>query len=394
MHTNRCPRRRRQLVKQADVFSFEEAFDRGDLSNVSDHRVAEMLRLVLSRSFLEALQVCELGFKEAKSPLEKGIFLEFGVGLTEDIYDLNLRTAWLKKWNLISGWTNEPWLVYLRQFQFALTPFFSGDLIVAEAGFERALLMARSISYSRGEMRCLYHLALINESRGFHLESRTQFEEVQAIAKDRGAVRMLNRLKARTNENWGELVESLVSKNKLSAARKMILHWERARRHEGVSRERDSLAFYWAILMAGYKRFRAFEVVQSQIVDPVVRERLLRFCLKHFDLTNEQREELRWLQEQIRICAPVDIDPRAEIIGFSDLADPEVKRFIRLLLTSSDRGLDKESIVREVWQYNSYDPVLHDQRVYKLVSKARRMIKIDNWLENNYGSYRLKLGLS
>lgn len=60
------------------------------------------------------------------------------------------------------------------------------------------------------------------------------------------------------------------------------------------------------------------------------------------------------------------------------------------LLKNSTEGIEKQTICESLWNY-SYNPTIHDSRIYKLINKARNLIGISDIIENLRGKYRLNI---
>ena len=91
-----------------------------------------------------------------------------------------------------------------------------------------------------------------------------------------------------------------------------------------------------------------------------------------------------------RISVTGTADPlRTEIAGVAvaSVRDASVRRLVMRMIAAG-QPLDKEKIVREVWDLE-YDPVIHDRKVYKLIEKAKALFGMPDLFLNTYGAYEI-----
>lgn len=379
------------LLSQA--WKLEQLFDSANLQELAkfeDSRVSQLLLMASQNNWRNVIQLAEEIFQTSDSQILSGFALQFGIAATEEIYDLSLRQIWLDRWNQINDWASEPWLQYLRLFHHALTFFFSGEILTARSYFERCLHQSEEMKYERGKMRSLFHLGLIEAELGRSDLAQMTFHKVELIARNQSATRMLNRVSKELKpfQSTKNQFEILIETKNYKKARKFLLNLEKQRRLEGRTRERESLTYYWAILAFAFNKNKLAQICLQKIRDPIIRENLFAMKERFFGLTQHEQNERVWLinclgrhiQTQTNELSLLGVD-------INNLQDQDVAHFIRLII-SNPSGLTKEKIVQSLWKYD-YDPITHDNRIYKLVLKARQIIGKKDWLINTYGQYRL-----
>lgn len=377
----------------SEIVAIERLYDSLNLATHTQHPQKKVVNLYLAINAKDwdlGLRLADELFRDESTDLIRGLAIQLAVAISEEIHDMKLRESWLDRWPQLSSWASEPWLIYTRTYQNALSSFFKGDLAASRRHIETALRVARELKYSRGEIRSLFHFGLVERDLGRQDLSLQYFIEAEILARAEHSSRFLNKVqKTLQSQNLGfEEFERLLLTKRTSAAKKLLLYWERVRRIEKRSRNYQSLSYYWAILFLSLDQSVRRDIALSFIGDPVVRHRYFDFKRRNFGLSSVEENEYNWLCGQLGLNIQVERD-EIYLFGTSlrELDDAEVSNFIRLLLDQPE-GLDKEAIATKLWNFN-YDPVMHENRIHRLVARARKLVGRKDWLKNCYGKYQL-----
>lgn len=395
------------MMTLSELTSLEIWFDsefRGDIprpAGLSEHLHSiciQILKNFESQSWPEFFKLAEELFEHPHSGiLGQGFALQFAVSACEQIYDMNLRKAWLQKWVAIESWASSPWLRYLRFYQDALTPLFAGHLREGHVRFCLALESAEAFSYLRGEMRCQFHLGVIAQERGLQHQARDLFSRAKQMSEKCGASRFEKRIHVRLHEVLGNNVddefaelERLLYQKDLKSAKSLALVLGRRRRSEQRMRGSDNLEIFLALLCFLEGKHRSAGMFLSVLDDGILKERYLVKKQLLMSLSSNEEIELKYLREILGIKA-VQNDSRGglEVLGVNlgTIANPDIAKFIQLIF-SADNGTDKQQICQHVWGI-PYDPVLHDSKVYRVIFQSRKILNQKDWIINKYGTYHL-----
>lgn len=349
-------------------------------------------------------------FEQCPTAIEKAFILQWAVVATEIQYDLKTRAEWMARWSEIEGWAEESYCRYLRMYQEALTRFFEGSLQEAEIRFQKAYEIALGISYERGQMRCLFHLGLVQRDRSRFDSAAEFFRAALELAQERKAKSYQTRIEDQlaragailtpvaelTPERRKSQIEQCLMERRFMEARQLLIEGERKRRQAGLKRRRESYYAYLPFFRFSRKRNLAGSRMLSRISDPLMKIQALELKGRVFGFSPSEDRELRALRE-IHGVSSVMVSPAgssgSEVCGFplSQITDPELRLLIELLLETERTqtgALAKETICSRLWSYQ-YDPTVHDGRIYKLIHKTRRFFGKKDLFLNTYGGYRL-----
>jgi hypothetical protein len=366
-----------------------------------------LVDLVLAERWDEARARGRELFFATEDLRERAFILHWIVSASELEYDLDKRAAALSLWSELTGWASDPYCSFLRALHDGISRFFAGSLRDAEASFRVALDFAFAATYERGQMVALFHLGLTEHDRGNRERAHDSFTAALAIARARGASNYANRIQVRltlaaqgaaaSSEEFARglaCVEERLARGDHENARRELLALERARRSRGFLRGRESIGCYLGLvhLLAGRERLgrRLF----AKIADPVVKLRLLTLKRTARGLSSEEEREVTYLRDALGASVVVkrNANGRDDVeiggVPLSGVADEAVKKFLLLLVHAGDESVSKEAIVSGIWNLN-YDPVVHDNKLYKLVQKAKRLFGASDLVVNRYGSYQL-----
>jgi hypothetical protein len=123
----------------------------------------------------------------------------------------------------------------------------------------------------------------------------------------------------------------------------------------------------------------------------------LRLKEKIFELTSNETSEVKWLIEETgshRLISSPLHESGATVIAGVPLGSIESIEIRRLLeeLVKREAGLSKEELYVFTWG-GSYDPVIHDPKIYKFIMRLRRTFSRQDIVINRYGRYVLNPSL-
>lgn len=355
----------------------------------SERRLAELLVLCHEGRWEEIDRAADEIVRTAEDLHARALALHMAVAACEINYDENRRAGWLQHWKGLKGSLHDDYCLWLRTFHEALTAFFAGNLRDSEARLLQAMRIADRMQDRHAQAIAHFHLGLIYHEQNLTDKARRAFVNAYDIAASEGLSRLQRRAAARIESASGELtldeIVALLNRGNVRAAKRLATHVCRVRRVEKRSRESGFELMMLALVAAGEKRLRAFDVILGHIHDPIMRAKILGLGGQFAKPSPELECERAWLEETYGIHRLL-----SERIATGDIAEgrsKSVKRLLALLLANPD-GVDKERICEEVFGL-SYDPIVHDSKIYKLVLHARRTLGHKDGVVNEYGTYRL-----
>lgn len=379
------------------------------LTNQSN--IPTMLRAFHARQFDLVEQSFEQEFSRAESVRERAFLLQFPICAAEIEYDLKKRNRYLERWQQIQNFRQDAYARYLYQYQEGVTAFYAGQLLEAERQFKAALLEADDLGYARGEMRSKFHLGLIYRDRELDEEAIAYLNEADQLAANLNSQSFRERVisvKRRMQQSSVALaiqsnleprailadmmkeVELLILAKDISRARELLARAEILRRRSNIGRHYASL--YLCLALLAEVRGKAFvsQLLQAKMIDPVIRLRFLDSFAKIRSLHDEESSEVEFLRKTIGGNTRESTDRASFSSQVRDkicrIDSDELRSFLSLLLASR-RSVSKAEIVEKLWNH-TYDPVRHDNRLYKLAARARKALPIKDFLQNKYGAYR------
>lgn len=370
-----------------------------DFSNSPEtsSKYLQILNLINTQSHLEALHECEDLFHRSPEPIDKIFSLHWAVVISEILYDMNLRNKWLNHWNFISNWSQYSWAQFIFVFQKGLSHFYQGHLDLAEKQFYESLSIAIESSYERGMIRSYHHLGLIerdrkNTDQAIHflrlaLLKACEGNRINIIHRIEKELRTLN-----INENFDLQTKKILhylQSNKLKEARNLIRNVKTLRKLEFRSPDSQSEITLWAMLLYATKKTKSLAIVMQYLKDPVVRHRTIELLNLIAPITTDLAYEYMQLNHQLDI----KIDNKSNLLphkmGISNYSKlPNEVHNLITLLSKHPAGLNKEQISVALWN-QTYDPLYHDPKIYKLVMQCRKVGGLNGRLLNKYGTYVL-----
>lgn len=107
------------------------------------------------------------------------------------------------------------------------------------------------------------------------------------------------------------------------------------------------------------------------------------FILRTYDLQRKKKIEV--LQRKVKhFDTDMNLVSATETIRLDKIVSAEVTKLVSFLF-SQDKPRTKEEIFEHIYNI-CYDPIIHDNKIYKLILKTKKMIAQD-FLINHYGEY-------
>lgn len=394
------------------IIALEDSMDRAGCLEKHWNDLSELRTLVEASLrddwevvYAEATRVLE----SPADPSLKAFALQWAVIATEVEFDLEKRRRWLSRWNEVHA-SGNGFCRYLRAYQHSLSAFFDGALREAEGRFKQSYEFAVQLGYPRGEMRCLFHLGLVQRDLGQNGAALEYLFRALAIArtrKDRSYGKriqtQIDRVSGLAKKGSGEFsfanarleIERLIATRDFDRARSALVEAEIRRRKVKQGRKRESFHVYLPLIRAG-RGCASLQTCWERMArqnDPILKIRMAELWKAAFTLTEGQSQELADLKS---IHGVANVITRSSLssdeveicgISLSSLLDADIQVFMRLLL-SAESPVGKEQICKALWGF-VYDPTSHDGRIYKLVHKTRAFFKKPDLLVNTYGGYQI-----
>lgn len=385
------------MITFEDIVTIEYHFDHFNSEIIKSSALSEDYKSLPYKIYFyaehndwnKAITACESLWKESKNRYSQVFALQMAVAIAEEQHNMELRESWLQRWSDIIEWESIPWCRFIFLYQKGISFFYLGENLTAKKYFNFALIEAKNSNYSRGVYRCEFHLSLIaGESEGqfkrnFLLnELSRKLENEPNPRLEKKINRILEKHDAFTQ------IENLILNLRLNEARKQLLEHEKRRRYANKTRLVESFEYLWALYGLFSKKNFVYMTALKSLKDPIMLERLLHFKKKYFTLTELENNQLGFLVLKNDI---LDIEKNETFNKLESLANQslnsDVSKLIKLFLLSAT-PISKQFITEKIWNY-SYDPVIHDNKIYKLINKTRNFIGIKDIFLNTYGEYRI-----
>lgn len=363
----------------------------------ADVKLWNLYELLWDKKFKILFKECERLFIETEDTNTKAFIIQAAVAASEILFDLQLRKKWLRLWNYLDDYLNTPYAQYLYLCHRGNTFYFEGNLPESIKQWNKALGICNSIHYVRGIFRLQYFIGKAYSDLGFLGQAHIYYNNSLSLAHSVNALRFVERIQVQLNKGLGAKqylcmqmqlnVFDLIKDNKLKKAKKLTLFYCRCRRDEKRQWGAESEWILLAWMALAEKKTKRF----FYILDFMDSDHTKWIVLK----TSEELNPYLWSSDS-RFKHHLNLlsDVKCETINrlsdnLSDKqtalneADLETKKFIQFLKEIPE-GLLKEDICRKLWNYE-YDPVIHDQRIYMLISKTRKFFGSKNSIINSYG---------
>ncbi|MBI2711701.1 MAG: hypothetical protein HYX41_02395, partial [Bdellovibrio sp.] len=215
-----------------------------------------------NQQWREFQQQAEVIFHSRTNCDERGYWLFLLISSSEIQYDLTLRELFFRLWSEIPRWSQSPYCRHLRSYSEGMLAFFNCHLLEAERRFTLALFEASGIDYTRGEVRCHFHLGLVErdslrlqqaKSHFVMAKQKADFLRWELFGK-RSQVQLLGLEQdgdADFSESSAELtfLQELILSQQFLKARNLYLKLSRRNQMKGLKRGSDNLVIYLPLLL-------------------------------------------------------------------------------------------------------------------------------------------------
>lgn len=377
-----------------DIFDFNEFIEAKIESTAENEKIYfQILVSIRNKNYKDSIELCEKLFFLSEDRHDKLIALQWAVAVSEVVYDMSIREKWMKRWHSISNWNQDYWAQYLYLFQLGLTYFFQGHLSEAEINFNECLSLAIKNNYDRGIIRSYHHLGLIARDYRQYEVSKNYLILAHQKAKESSRLRMAQiiqgelsslNLNFQFNLHSKKLITFLKDR-RFKDARCFIRNIQKLRKSENRFPERDSENVLLSIFFFVIDKHKSLSIVYQRLIDPVVKMKTLEIFKQFRNLSQEMDFEYQFLLKKFNQNKKPEFISKDSSIKRS--LTTEELRFIHLL-SCHPQGLTKEQIAISLWK-QSYDPLYHDPKIYKIVLSCRKESLFKQRLLNKYGIYLL-----
>lgn len=354
----------------------------------------EVFKLYISRDFKNALASAKKTLKQEKNPQAQVFLIHLICGICENLYDLQEKSHWLKKFNFFM--TDDTVFFAQTAFKYhqAVNCYF-------ESYYHEAYLKFKELTNEQVPLRFRalghFHLGLIYQTKNLERGALQEYTAALKIAQNLQHKALIDRIQEQLFDLQNcsvstfldvELV-SLLKTKQVKKAKSIYLAKRKSEKSFGFNRNRQSL--YALLPVFTWLRSRSAESLLktlSFIEDPAVKIQILdllnelgcnsdTFTKMHVDLKHELGVNLQVASSQATYFLGKNID---------QMESEDLTKFATYL--KNNTKISKEEICRQVWGYE-YDPVLHDGRIYKMIHKFRNYFGKKDILLNRYGYYEI-----
>jgi hypothetical protein len=351
----------------------------------------------------------DLVFSEAESLLSIGLendtkafVIQAAIAACEILYDLKLRSHWMKKWHLLLRLPEFSYSYHIFLYQKGNDHFFNDNIIEAIKLWQKSLDIAKSIKYQRGIYRLIFFIGRAQHDQGFSGSAKVFYEDALLLAKQVDAHRIIERIKTQqqalsleNNYLFNSMQVSVyqyLKSGQIKKAKRSVLYYCRVRRIEKRSWGSQS---EWILLgLVTYlegKLSRFFKIVDAIDSDEIKRRVLNLAKSLNSGLADNSTQFKQYLTLYISSLGHDEPSQSPFVMINENNSSKEFTETNTLLeiLKSNPSGVTKEQLCKKIWNFN-YDPIIHDQRVYALIAKTRKYMGSKNSIIHSYrGYYRL-----
>ena len=342
-------------------------------------------------------ELSQLLLNETNDVNLKAFVIQAAVAACENLFDLTLRENWLKKWNNFENLPEGSYAHYLYLYHKANGLYFSHNKNDSIKLWQRSLLISQNLHYHRGEFRLKFFLGLVQQELGFFGSAQLYFEDSLKMAKQFNAIRFIERILSKLNSIQDEgkyffnssqrEVFDYIKKNQIKRAKRCALNFCRIRRSENRQWGADSewMLLSW-VAFAEQKLSRFFKLLDLMDNDHIKWRSLQTSIYINSDLALNSTQFQHYLK-MYKLTYEIDSEQLAkENINSVSNTTSDKHEVISLinLLKNYPSGITKEFLCTQLWNYR-YDPFIHDQRIYIIISKARKLLGSRNSINNVYG---------
>jgi len=384
-----------------EMFRIEGLYEHriASLTNLSQYSFGHYLEALLeleNRNFACFYSKMSVIYDAAILNQEKAFILSWLIVGTEVQYDMTKRHEYLIKLQNLRSQELNLYIEFLCYYFDSISSFFDGLHDISEVQMKKALSTANLINYKRGQSRSYYHLALIYKEKKNLLQAKQMMTCCYDICVNEDFTKTKNKVISifdpqdnSKNENI-ENIESTISKikyalkeNDLDYARQLIVKAEILRRKQKIGRKRFSLYYYRIQYLFMIQNVKYGRKLLEKLKDPVLLQKNLSFMKGlRIPLNHSESEQLKQLN--YKLFDMID-GISLENIYVSKVRNELIRKLFCTL--NQKQIVSKENLFESVYGI-SYDPVVHDSKLYKLIGRARKDTFSDVII-NDYGSYSL-----
>lgn len=391
----------------SDIFELESLYELG-LKNINENLLSPNHKTIINclkhledRDFSIFYLKAKKLFESSRSENEKLFFLSWQIIGSEVQYHMKLRKYFLSQLESLPTQGLNLYYEYLKLYFQSVSYFFDSKLLLSEALINKALCLAENINYHRGVARCLYQKSLIYKEGAKLLDFQKTLNQCLEICTIHNFIKTKNKSLDLYSIEVSELkrlncdfenrimnIKKSLGRNDLVYARVLIAECESLRRKQGYQRQKYSLSQYRVqFLFLNQQDSYARRLLKS-IKDLVIKYDIYIFMQAHnILLTTEELGNFQSIALALdKLTSHSHLSNKCLFLNKISLSQIKNKHVVKLLnLLHNNQSLDKETLFESIYNI-TYDPIIHDSKIYKLILKAKKEIKSDIII-NNYGEY-------
>lgn len=375
--------------------TFYDSFNKAELEKQLQSKntldFAQLFLLLWDKKYEEVISYSESIWDKQLSTDNRAFVLQAAVAACELLFHKEKRSKILQLWSQCTDLNSSHYAQVIYFYHRGLTYFYDGALEEALKVWERGLKIAKQINYKRGQFRLFYHIGLAHKELNNSEKATVFFEESLMLAQKSKAHRFTERIETnlrsiKLNINFYTTIEEqvfcLLKERKLKDARKLILSACLLRRKEKRSWESRSEYILLALNALAFNNRKRFDYVFKRIKDEYIQLHTLLCASSLFpdlDFIKAKRTHLNFLlfSEEKQNCEK----KRKTNCRVPNIDD--VENFVTLL-KANPNGVSKDLICSTLWNL-IYDPVVHENRIYKLIMNTRKYFGVNQSVLNRYG---------
>lgn len=395
----------------AQIIEIESSYDEFDRTSFEFKKVKateanaslwNLYSLLWDKDFNELFKECERLFNNMSDPNFKAFIIQAAISATEILFDLDLRKRWLRLWNHMDSLSDCTYAQYLYYTHRGNSLYFEGNPTESIKFWNKGIEVCKTINYTRGIFRLQFFVGKAHEDLGFIGPARTNYQSSLLLANSRKAIRFSERIELQLKKSNGVQqylfnqtqfeIFDMIKDGKIKKAKKLSLYHCRCRRFENREWGAESEWILLAWIAAAEKKvnriFILLDFMDSDYTKWITLSTIQDLVPDLFLLDKRFEHNLYLLKTH-----QLNFSTESKSVPSVDILDGEIEKLI-ILLKSNKNGISKEEICLQLWNY-TYDPSIHDPRIYVVISKIRKFFGSKNSVINSYGGiYKINSLLS
>lgn len=372
---------------------------------VDEFQILSWLRFLEVRQFELFYSIGEKLSNSLKDPELKNFVCIWLIIGSEVQFNTDKRQIYISRLNSLSEVKFDPFTEFYKVYFYGVGLFYEGRLLESQTVNDKAYFMATAMKIERAQARCLYQKSIIQFDLGNKTEAFKNLKDCLEICSRHNFVKTQKKafiefysqssikpLVAKDIDVCIYELQILINNKEEVSARKLLAQAEKLRKINHYARSKYSLYFYRAQICILGKKLSAARRIINRLNDAVLQVSLYEFMLKNDVLLTEREQTKLKINKlhlgQIQFGKNTDSLQSIESIQVLNIKNIDVRNLITLLL-QNQKPLTKERLIRALYKYD-YDPTLHDNKLYKLILRARKEVSTD-LIINHYGHYSLNL---